>query len=374
MVVALQALGVGPGDEVIVPTYTWIATATAATMNGAIPIFADIDDTLGMNPESLRRVITSRTKAIIAVHMRGTPCDIEAIKAVADEKKLFLIEDNAQAFGSSVHGKMTGTFGIVGITSLGPMKTYTCSGQGGLVWTNDEALAVKIDWAVDHGLAAWGGLGNLPSYKRSFGAAETQSHPSGIAGGNADVIPWGMGNFRAPSEWHAAFARAELKLLSSKTQKLVGLKMAFRDALKPEYRYMLQRQADPGGDKGINIVLIFPVDGLIFQIFQHLERFGIFADPGYGFFPQHYLPYVKSLMNKVSFHPSGFPWVTEEDRRPLNVSDYNVSTTILQRSLQIQVSWHYTKPMMAHMAKKINNGLDGICAIHGACIAQPVAK
>merc|ERR1712007_89053 len=101
---------------------------------------------------------TPRTVAVIAVHMHGTPCNITGIKHVSDQKGLYLIEDVAQAFGSSLHGKLMGTFGIVGMTSIGPSKAYNVGGQGGLVWTDDEQLAERFEWSIENGIAAWGGI------------------------------------------------------------------------------------------------------------------------------------------------------------------------------------------------------------------------
>jgi dTDP-4-amino-4,6-dideoxygalactose transaminase len=102
---ALSALGIGPGQEVIVPAYMWVAVVASVVNLGAIPILADIDETFGINPEDLRRPITSRTRGVIAVHMSGAPANIKPIAQIASERGLFLLEDCAQANGASISGK-----------------------------------------------------------------------------------------------------------------------------------------------------------------------------------------------------------------------------------------------------------------------------
>ena len=128
--VALTALDVGPGDEVICPAFTFMATYEAVLEVGGMPVMADIDDTLNLDPEDIPNKITPRTKAIIPVHMCGAPARMDKIMKVARKHRLLVLEDNAQACGASIRGKYTGTFGQMGIFSFDHYKTIT-TGEGG---------------------------------------------------------------------------------------------------------------------------------------------------------------------------------------------------------------------------------------------------
>jgi 8-amino-3,8-dideoxy-alpha-D-manno-octulosonate transaminase len=150
LTVALTALDVGPGDEVICPAFTFVATYEAVLEVGAIPVMADIDDTLNLDPDDIPRRITSKTKAVIPVHMCGSAARIEQIIKVAKKYKLLVLEDNAQALGGSVNGKKLGTFGNMGTFSFDHYKVIT-AGEGGMVITNDEKLYHRAEWYHDHG-------------------------------------------------------------------------------------------------------------------------------------------------------------------------------------------------------------------------------
>ena len=128
--IALASCGVGAGDEVIIPPFTFVATIEAVLNAGAVPVFAEIDETLCLDPERIEPAITSRTKAVLPVHMCGSMARIEAIKQLCDEKGLILIEDACQAVGATFNGKALGTFGHMGCFSFDPVKTITC-GEGG---------------------------------------------------------------------------------------------------------------------------------------------------------------------------------------------------------------------------------------------------
>ena len=117
LITALSALGIGPGDEVIVPGYTFIASISSIIIARAVPVLAEVDESLTLDPVDVERRITPRTKAIMAVHMLGNPCNLDALRAVAEKHRLILIEDSAQAFGGSYKGKRLGTIGKIGIYS-----------------------------------------------------------------------------------------------------------------------------------------------------------------------------------------------------------------------------------------------------------------
>ena len=150
--VALSALGIGPGDEVIVPSYTFIATSFAVVQAGAIPRFADVNlDDHCISIESAEKLVNKRTKAIIPVHLYGNVCDMERILAFAKKHGLNVIEDNAEAFGGAYRGKKTGTLGHIAGCSFCQNKIFTTGGEGGMVTTDDEELAWQARSFRDHG-------------------------------------------------------------------------------------------------------------------------------------------------------------------------------------------------------------------------------
>ncbi|HWQ66608.1 MAG TPA: DegT/DnrJ/EryC1/StrS family aminotransferase [Methanospirillum sp.] len=148
---AMLALGIGPGDEVIVPSFTFIATATSVMMCGASPVVADVDPlTYCIDPESVVENITSHTKAVLGVHLFGQPCEIRAIQDICEDHRLLFIEDCAQAHGAEYHGKKVGSFGSVGCFSFYPTKNMT-TGEGGFVTCNDNGIAKKVRLLINHG-------------------------------------------------------------------------------------------------------------------------------------------------------------------------------------------------------------------------------
>jgi 8-amino-3,8-dideoxy-alpha-D-manno-octulosonate transaminase len=148
--VALAALDVGPGDEVIVPAFTCLATYEAVLEVGAIPVAADIDETLNLDPADIERKRTRYTKCVIPVHMCGAPAWIDRILATAKKNELLVLEDNAQGCGASFRGKKLGTFGDMGIFSFDYYKTVT-TGEGGMILTDSKTLYDRSDWYHDHG-------------------------------------------------------------------------------------------------------------------------------------------------------------------------------------------------------------------------------
>ena len=164
--VALQALEIGAGDEVIVTPRTFIASISSVVNAGATPVFADVDEATGnITPESIAAVLTVKTKAIVCVHLAGWPCDMDGIMALADKHNLYVIEDCAQAHGARYKGRSVGSIGHIGAWSFCQDKVMTTGGEGGIVTTNDEQLWRKM-WAYkDHG--------------KSYAAVYETEHPSG---------------------------------------------------------------------------------------------------------------------------------------------------------------------------------------------------
>ena len=165
--VAFKALDIGVGGEVIVTSRTFIASVSSIVNSGATPIFADVDlASQNITPETIRSVITDKTKAIVCVHLAGWPCDMDEIMAIANEHDLYVIEDCAQAHGAKYKGKPVGSIGDIGCWSFCQDKIMTTGGEGGMVTTNDESLWRKM-WAYkDHG--------------KSYEAVYEREHPEGF--------------------------------------------------------------------------------------------------------------------------------------------------------------------------------------------------
>lgn len=152
LVLAIKALGIGDGDEVITTPFTFFATASSIWRCNAKPVFADIDPrTFNLDPALVEKAITPRTRAIMPVHLFGQPCDMDAIMAIARKHNLFVIEDNAQGIGSKWDGKMSCSFGDIGTLSFFPSKNLGAMGDAGMCLTNDEDLAAKLRQLRVHG-------------------------------------------------------------------------------------------------------------------------------------------------------------------------------------------------------------------------------
>ncbi len=155
--IALMALGLKPGDEVIVPAFTYVASAEVIGLLGLTPVMVDVDpDTFNVTIENIEKAISPRTKAIIPVHLFGQSCDMEPIMKLAKNHNLYVIEDNAQAIGSVYtfsdgSKKHTGTIGTIGCTSFFPSKNLGCYGDGGAIFTDDDELAEKLRMIANHG-------------------------------------------------------------------------------------------------------------------------------------------------------------------------------------------------------------------------------
>lgn len=199
---ALTAAGIGPGDHVIVPAFTFVATALAVLHAGAVPVFIDIEPkTLGIDPILVERAITPQTRAVMPVHMHGTPCAIDALVEICERRGLVLIEDAAQAHGSTHRGRKVGTFGKLGCFSVQSSKSLP-AGEGGLVVTNDEDLFAKANRA------------------RMFGEDVRAEDEAGFRieralDGNRAYDSLGMGWMYRTNELTAAIARAQLRKLDA---------------------------------------------------------------------------------------------------------------------------------------------------------------
>jgi dTDP-4-amino-4,6-dideoxygalactose transaminase len=194
--VAFKALDIGVGDEVIVTSRTFIASISSIVNAGAVPIFTDVDlSSQNITPDSIRSVITNKTKAIVCVHLAGWPCDMDEIMDLANEFNLFVIEDCAQAHGARYKGKPVGSIGHIGCWSFCQDKIMTTGGEGGMVTTNDESLWRKM-WAYkDHG--------------KSYEAVYEREHPEGFR-----WLHESFGTNWRMTEMQAAIGRIQLKRMS----------------------------------------------------------------------------------------------------------------------------------------------------------------
>jgi perosamine synthetase len=203
---ALAASGIGHGDEVIVPDITFIATANAVVMTGAKPVLVDVDpQTLNISPVEIEKAITSKSKAIIPVHISGRPADLPSILKIAKEKNLVVIEDAAEALLSGLSGKYLGTYGNVGIISFSPNKTIT-TGQGGVILTDDDILASRLRELKDQGRPV-----------RGTGGDDTH-----------DQIGY---NFKL-TNLQAAIGIAQLEKLGSRIEKIKNTYRQYQELLK----------------------------------------------------------------------------------------------------------------------------------------------
>jgi len=220
LIVAMSAAKIGPGDEVIVPGYTFIACISSVIACGAVPVLAEVDDSLTLDPEDVEKRITLKTRAILGVHMLGNPCNIDALKAVADKHNIVFIEDAAQAFGGMYKGKYLGTMGKLGIYSFNLFKTIN-AGDGGMVVTNDEDLYTTA--------FAFHDQGHLPNR-------------AGVEVGNRSVIGW---NFRM-TELTAAFLLAQFRKLDTIKEVIRRVKTRYKERLKGTPGVSFRKINDPG--------------------------------------------------------------------------------------------------------------------------------
>lgn len=242
--ISMNSMGIGPGHEVIVPAYTYVATYTAALFAGATPILAEVDDTLTLDPLDIEARITERTKAIVPVHMLGNPAQMDAIMEIANRHGLMVLEDCAQAAGAAFRNQKVGTFGRMGGFSLNYFKTFT-AGDGGLLVTSDEEL-----------------------YIRAFGMHDQghKPHRMGTEVGRRDIL--GM-NFRI-NELTGAVALAQLRKLDGITATLREKKAKLKAALGALPGVSYRRLSDPEGECGTLCTLIFEDVGLAGRVSSRL--------------------------------------------------------------------------------------------------------
>jgi 8-amino-3,8-dideoxy-alpha-D-manno-octulosonate transaminase len=294
---ALSALAVGPGQEVIVPAYMWVAVVAAVVNLGAIPVLADIDESFTLNPTELERRITPRTKGIIAVHMSGAPANAPALLEIARKRGLFLLEDCAQCAGGNICGKKVGSFGDMGIFSF-QMNKNLSSGEGGCVVTNDTRLYQRAVAAHDNGYA-----------RDEAGRAIYD---------NLDLCLWGRGC--RLDEIRGAILRVQLQKLPKIIAHMRKSKYRIRGTLETFTQVQLRRIVDREGDTGAFLIITLASADEAKRVNQALRAEGI-ATSSQGVtnvvltdWGLHIYSNIVSLVNKTSTDGKGFPWTLAENR------------------------------------------------------------
>lgn len=295
--VALSALGVGPGQEIIVPAYMWASVVAAVVNLGAIPVLADIDGTFGLDPEHVLRRISPKTTGIIAVHMSGAQADVVRLLEIARQKKLFLLEDCAQCLGGSIGGKKLGTFGDMGVFSFQINKNMTC-GEGGCIVTNDLDLHKRAFACHDIG------------YMRDENGREIFNDPS--------LYLWGRG--ARLDELRGAILRVQLSKLPEILTHMLRSKKRIRQALQGLPNIQLRRIVDAEGETGSFLICTFS-DATTAQTASEMLRAEGIATAAQGVtnivmtdWGLHLYYNIVSLVYRTSNDPSGFPWNLAENK------------------------------------------------------------
>jgi len=306
--VALSALGIGPGDEVIVPSYTFIATSFSVVQAGAIPRFADVNiDDHCISVESAEKLVNERTKAIIPVHLYGNVCDMDKIMDFAEKHNLYVIEDNAEAFGGVYKGRKTGTIGYMAACSFCQNKTFTTGGEGGMVTTDDEELAWQARSFRDHGY----------DVKERLNLLEMEQRLPYIH----NIVGW---NYRM-TEMQSAIGLAELERMDTwnmpRRRRNAHIIM---DALKdlPQVKYM---PIDTKERQNGWYVCAFSLDieNMTCDINQFVAAASEEGTPCWKvFWPQCHTE--RAFQEHNAFGKSGFPFKSKEYTNPESVDYSNV--------------------------------------------------
>ena len=323
--IALASCGIGAGDEVIVPPFTFIATVEAVLNAGAVPVFAEIDETLCLDPDAIQAVITPRTKAVLPVHMCGAMARIAEITDLCEQKRLILIEDACQALGATFEGKALGTFGRMGCFSFDPVKTITC-GEGGAVVNDNKDLYANAKAYADHG----------------------HDHIGNDRGLEGHAI-LGL-NFRI-SELNAAVGVAQLRKLDLILEKQRAHKKAIKDALSGFSEITFRNIPDKKGDSATFLSFFLPEESQARNIAAELGQAGV--DSCFYWYDNnwHYIRqwnHLKKLKSAAKLPLTILENCPDYEKIKLPRSDQIMSKTI---SMLIKLSW--TEEELAQRIEKI---------------------
>ena len=254
---AMTALGIGYGDEIIMPTFTFVASFECVLSVGAIPVLVDVDDTLTLNPDAVKKAITSKTKAVMPVHMCGSMADVDALLSICKEHNLILLEDACQSIGASYKGKFLGTIGDAGTFSFDFVKIITC-GEGGAIMTNKEDVYIKCDSYSDHG----------HDHKGNDRGAET--HP---------FIGY---NYRI-SELHAAVGLAQIRKLDKFLEINRRNHAQLKNILSQIPEISFRRIPDPAGDSCTFLSWFLPTEETTRAVVNEMKAQNVLAGNFYWY-------------------------------------------------------------------------------------------
>lgn len=314
LVCALQGLDVGPGDEVIVPAFGWIASVSAVLGVGAVPVITEVDASLTLDPEAVQANISAYTKAIMPVHMRGAPANLEALLRIAREQGLKVVEDTAQANGGAYRGRYLGTYGHAGAFSLQASKIVT-SGEGGLVITDEEEVFTRAAMFHD------------PFSARLVDVPESR-------------VMWGL-NFRM-SEVTAAMARVQIAKRARIIDAMRARKRLIKDgiaSLAAAKGVQFRRLHDAAGDTAVALILFMPDTDATARVEAALQAENVSAQRLFapGRVDQHVYASWSSVLAKAQWSAQGGPWTWA--RRDVAYDADMCPRTLdwLQRSIQIHI-------------------------------------
>ncbi len=323
---AMVALGIGAGDEVIMPVFTFVASFEAVLSVGAIPVLVEIDETLTLNPSAVRNAVTAKTKCIMPVHMCGSMADLDALAVICAEYNLILLEDACQSIGGTYKGKALGTIGDAGTFSFDFVKMITCA-EGGVVMTNNKDVYTKSDGYTDHG----------------------HDH-LGVDRG-ADLHPFIGYNFRI-SELHAAVGLAQIRKLSTFLALQKKNNKALRAYLEqiPEISF---RVIPDGGDDSCSFLSWFlPTTELMQLVVAEMKEQGILAGNFYWFANNwHYISKWDHLKNSKTL--SRISKEQETALLQLKTTRFPESDAIMGRCLSTAISLVWTDEQIKDKGEKM---------------------
>lgn len=332
LTVALASAGVGAGDEVIMPTFTFVASFESIMMLGAVPVLVDIDDTLTLDPAAVEAAITSKTKCVMPVHMCGSMADLRALKAICDKHSLLLLEDACQAIGATFEGKPLGSYGDLGCFSFDFVKTITC-GEGGAIITNSETYKINADQYQDHG----------------------HDH-HGIDRG-AETHPTLGYNFRI-SELNAAVGVAQLR----KLDHILGIQeknyTAMRNAIA-DVPGVTFRRVPEGGVENYSFVNFFmPSEADAKKAHTALTEAGVDACFYWYTNNWHYINGWEHLRNLKSL--GGVSSEIKQQIQDLNTTDFSKSDAWMSRTISCLVKIGWTDEELQDRTTAMRTALSGI--------------
>lgn len=329
---ALAACGIGYGDHVVVPPFTFVATVEAILQAGAVPVFADIDETLCLDPQAVQRVLTAKTRAVIPVHMCGSMAQIDALDDLCRRHGIVLIEDACQAVGGTFRGRALGTFGAMGCFSFDAVKTITC-GEGGAVVTSDEALYRRADQFCDHG----------------------HDHTNADRGAEGHAI---LGMNQRISELNAAVGLAQLRKLDGILARQREAKTNLQSALSVCPAIQWRRIPDPAGDTATFLSFLMPDEARARRAAADLAAAGVDGCFYYYDNNWHYLrrwEHFKGLKSAARL-----PQTALADFPDLGAVSLPASDRIIGRNISMQIKLAWSPDDIAERAEKMVSILKNI--------------